>query len=280
MGDTTTVSDSEEEFAGDNDASADLDALLWVPIATAALGRSHPEFDQRVLDAFCGEGASALPTAELVGHGGLVDAVDPTESRVEVAREHAGERMPQLHLHAADVTTWEPDDYDLVQCVLGLDRLPDVEAETRRLIERARPGGSVAITVWARGALAPLPELLAGALHGGAASDIDAASDTASDSDDTAPPVDLADTPGTLAQWLTQLGLVDVRAETVQRHLDLTPELAWQLVPGTSMRAIIAGLDDDELDAVRERYLGAIADRAVTSVDVTTLIAVGRRPAE
>ncbi|WP_173923234.1 hypothetical protein [Agromyces sp. Marseille-P2726] len=190
--------------------------------------------------------------------------------------------MPQLHLYGADVTEWESGGYDLVQSVLGVHSFSEVDADTARLIERARPGGRVAVTVWARGALDPLPELLADALHDDAASDADAASDTEAASDaDAATDTEarVADTPGTLAKWLTELGLVDVRAETVQRHLDVTPELAWQLVLGTHLRRLVEQLDDEALAAVRERCLAEVARRSVSSVDVTTLIAVGRRPA-
>jgi len=269
MGDTTTVPDFAGEFADRANSFAQLDDALWNPISTAAVSRSHPRFDERVLDACCGDGASALPTAELVGHGGLVDAVDRAEPMIELARERAGERMPQLHLHVADVTEWEPTGYDLVQCVLGIQFFPDVDAGTRRLIERARPGGRVAITVWARGAVEPLPELLIGALPDATGVDVEGL---------TRPTIAVADTAGTLAHWLAELGLVDTRAEAVQRHLDLAPELAWQLVLGTGLRSAVDGLDAPGLAGVRERFLAAIAERGLETIDVTTLIAVGRRP--
>ncbi|GAA4373063.1 class I SAM-dependent methyltransferase [Agromyces bauzanensis] len=271
MGDTQTVPDFAEEFGRGAASFAELDEPLWNPISTAAVARSRPQFDEHVLDACCGDGASALPTAELVGVGGLVDAVDLAEPLIAIARERADDRMPQLHLHVADVTTWEPAGYDLVQCVLGILFLPDVAAGTRHLIERARPGGRVAVTVWARGALEPLPDLLVRALPDGAASDLDL-------EDLTKPTVESAETPGTLALWLTERGLVDVRAEQVQRRLEPTPELAWRLVRGTGLQAIVSGLDDGELERVRERFLATLAEDGVTSVDVSTLIAVGRRP--
>ena len=154
-----------------------------------------------------------------------------------------------------------------MQCVLGVHTFADVEADTRRLIERARPGGRVAITLWARGALEPLPELLAAA----------APDDDGDRVAVVSPTIEPADTAGTLAHWLTELGLVDVRAESVQRHLDLTPDLAWSLVLGTGLGAAVADLDDAELDGVRRAFLTALAERDVRSVDVTTLIAVGRR---
>lgn len=269
MGDSTTVPDFAQEFARAADSFTQLDHVLWNPISTATLARSQPHFDERVLDACCGGGASALPTAELVGVGGLVDAVDLAEPLIALVRSRAGERMPQLHAHVADVTEWEPGGYDLVQCVLGIFFFPDIEADTRRLIERARPGGRVVVTVWARGAMEPLPELLVEALPEAERPDLEQL---------TRPAMEIADTAGTLAHWLTELGLEHVRAESVQRHVDLTPELAWLLVRGTGLRAVVADLDEGELARVRERYLAAITERGVRSLDVTTLIAAGRRP--
>jgi SAM-dependent methyltransferase len=269
MGDTTIEPDFAGGFGAAAASFAALDDPLWNPISTATVLRTHPQFDEVVLDACAGDGASALPTAELVGIGGVVDAVDFAEPLVELARDRAGDRMPQLRFHVADVTTWEPSGYDLVQCVLGVFFFDDVDAGTRHLIERARPGGRVAITVWAHGAMEPLPELLVSALPEG----------TGVEPDDLRPPTaETAGTPGSLAQWLTGLGLVQVRAEAVQRHLDLTPELAWSLVVGTGLRVALADLDDEAVAGVRERYLAALAERDPTSVDITTLIAVGRRP--
>ncbi|MCD2441366.1 class I SAM-dependent methyltransferase [Agromyces sp. SYSU K20354] len=273
MGDTTGEPDFVEGSAPDATSFADLDELIWNPISTAAVARAHPRFDELVLDACARDGASALPTAELVGVGGLVDAVDASAELIEIARERAGERMPQLRLHVADPTTWETTGYDLVQCVLGVSSFPDLDAGVQHLIERARPGGRVAITVWAHGALEPLPEVLTAVLP-------DAGADVESDAVH-APELDELHTAGTLAHWLTGLGLVGVRAEAVQRHVDLTDEIAWTLVLGTDLRAGLGDLEGDEAVAeMRERYLRELAHREVTSVDLTTLIAVGQRPEE
>lgn len=277
MGDTTTVPDFEDESARTADSFAELDEVLWNPISTAAVSRSHPRFDERVLDAWCGDGSSALPTAELVGTGGLVDAVDLAEPLIEIARERAGERMPQLHLHVADVATWEPAEYDLVQCVLGLSLFPDLEADTRRLIERARPGGRVAITAWASGAIEPLPELLVASLPKGGSVNRKKPRRPKKPPRPPKQNVEIAGTAGTLAHWLTELGLGGVRAESVPRHLDLTPDLAWSLVLGTRHHALDV-LDPAELEGVRERFVAILAEREVRTVDATTLIAVGRRP--
>ncbi|HEU4757948.1 MAG TPA: methyltransferase domain-containing protein [Agromyces sp.] len=250
-----------------------LDAVLWDPIARATLLRSNPRFDERVLDAEAGDGATALPTAELVGPGGVVDAVDRSEAMIARLRDRAGERMPQLRTHVGDATTWPYTGYDLVQCVLGVFRFDDVEQGTRHLVECARPGGRVAITVWAHGAFDPVGDVLAAALPGD--DDRVPAPDAGA-----RPTIGRAETAGTFAHWLGERGLVDVRAEAVPRHLELTPELAWRLVAGTGFRTLLGDLDDEAVAAVRERFLDKLDSRDTTAVDVTTIVAVGHRPAE
>ena len=298
MGDTTTVPDSAAEAAETAASTAGLGEAVLDTISAAVLLRSHPQFDERVLDAYAGDGASALPTAELVSIGGLVDAVEPAESLVEAGRERAGERMPQLQWHVADPADWEPTGYDLVQCVLGLGAFDDAAAGVHHLIERARPGGRVVIATWSRDALDPLPQLLLAALPESAEADSAPTDSTQADSTqadstqtDSTPDaedaaaelaaglaVPSADTAGSLAHWLTELGLVEVRADSVQRHLDLTPELAWALVEGTGLRGHLRELDDAERDAVRERFERAVADLGERTIDASVVIAVGRRP--
>jgi SAM-dependent methyltransferase len=254
------------------EAFAQLDAVLWDPIARATLLRSNPRFDERVLDAGARDGATALPTAELVGPGGVVDAVDPSEAMIERLRERAGDRMPQLRTHVGDATTWPYTGYDLVQCVLGVFRFDDVEQGTRHLVECARPGGRVAITVWAHGAFDPLGEVLAAALPA------DDERVPALD-EDARSTIGRAETAGTFAHWLSERGLADVRAEAVPRHLELTPELAWRLVAGTGFRTRLGDLDDEAVDAVRERVIAELESRGTTAVDLTSIVALGHRPA-
>lgn len=254
------------------EAFAQLDELLWDPIARATLLRSSPRFDERVLDADAGDGATALPTAELVGPGGVVDAVDRSEAMIGRLRDRAGDRMPQLRTHVGDATTWPYTGYDLVQCVLGVFRFDDVEQGTRHLVECARPGGRVAVTVWAHGAFDPLGEVLAAALP----ADDDR---TPAIDEGERPTIGRAETAGTFAHWLSERGLVDVRAESVPRHLELTPELAWRLVAGTGFRTRLGDLDDAAVDGVRERFLDELESRGTTAVDVTTIVGVGHRPA-
>ncbi|RXZ47009.1 class I SAM-dependent methyltransferase [Agromyces binzhouensis] len=271
MGEVGTEPDVAAVFSEAAATFTELDEVLWDPISRATVLRAAPRFDERVLDACAGAGASALPTAELVGPGGLVDAVDRSDAMLAALRERAGEHVPWLRVHVADASTWPYTGYDLVQCVLGVFFFDEVETGVEHLVQCARPGGRVAVTVWADGAFEPLPEVLAAVLP-----DDDARVPTLDEDDRPAMPG--AGTAGGLAHWLVERGLVDVRAEAVPRHLDLTPDVSWALVVGTGMRAMLGDLDEVAIEDVRDHYLAAIEERGVASVDITTLIGIGRRP--
>jgi SAM-dependent methyltransferase len=271
MGEVGTEPDVSAVFTDAAATFTELDEVVWDPISRATVLRSAPRFDERVLDVCSGAGASALPTAELVGPAGVVDAVDVSGAMLALLRERAGSHVPWLRVHEADATTWPYTGYDLVQCVLGVFFFPDVAAGVEHLVQCARPGGRFAVTVWADGAFEPLPELLAASLP--------AEDDRLPDiEDEDGPAMPGAGTAGGLAHWLSERGLVDVRAEAVPRHLDLAPEISWALVVGTGLRALLGELDDEAIAEVRERYLAAIEERGTTSVDITTLVGIGHRP--
>jgi ubiquinone/menaquinone biosynthesis C-methylase UbiE len=59
--------------------------LLWDPVGQATAQAAFPTPGERVLDACCGAGASALPAARAVGPDGRVDAVDLARSLLATA---------------------------------------------------------------------------------------------------------------------------------------------------------------------------------------------------
>lgn len=267
-----------QRFVRHADDFAAIDGELWQPISIAAIARSAPQFDEIVLDACCGTGASAVPTAELVGPAGLVDAVDLSPAMIEGARRRAGadaaQRMPQLRLHVGDVEAWSPVGYDLVQCVLGVFFFDDVDAGVRRLIERARPGGRVAVTLWHAGAFDEFTAVLADAVRAEGGSDGEAAvAEWEARALDRVPA-----TPGATAEWLHELGLEHVQSDAVPRHLALDDDLAWRLVLGTGRRRLVDDLKKKPRRRVRERFLALLAEREIDRVDVSTITAIGHRP--
>ncbi|WP_280401352.1 class I SAM-dependent methyltransferase [Nocardia carnea] len=252
-------------------AAADFDRLgeyLWEPIAAATVARTAPAPGERVLDACCGTGASALPTAERVGPAGLVDAVDLSEGLIDVLRRRAAGR-PQLHPHVGDATAWPHDGYDVVQAVLGIFFFPDMTTGTDHLIGRARPGGRAGFTIWRRGAIETAGKHLASSV----------AAVTGTTPPPPRPPhlVDQLNLPDAFRTWLGERGLTDVTVTEHELRLALTPEIAWLLVTGSGYAGAVAGLDEAQAAAVRDTYLASLDAAGIQELDATTLIGVGTR---
>jgi SAM-dependent methyltransferase len=251
-------------------ASSDFDRLgtyLWKPIGSATVARTAPTAGERVLDACCGTGASAIPAAHLVGPTGHVDAIDLSAPLVaELGRLATG--LPQLRPHVADATTWPQDGYDVVQAVLGIFFFPDMAAGTESLISRLRPGGRAGLTIWRRGAVEVAGQHLRAAVT--EVTGADAARRPSG-------PLDAISDAGPFRQWLEQRGLTDVSVTTHELSLAMTPELAWLLVTGSGYVAALSGLEPDRVAAVRETYLASLARDRVDSLDATTLIGLGLR---
>ncbi|MBB5801551.1 SAM-dependent methyltransferase [Saccharothrix ecbatanensis] len=259
----------EETLRAFDAAAADFTALgrhLWEPIgaATAAAARLRP--GDRVLDACCGTGASAIPAARLVGAHGVVDAVDLSGPMVaELSRLSTD--VPQVHAHTADVTKWEADAYDAVLCALGIFFFPDMTAGTDRLISLTRPGGRVVFTIWRGESMQ-----LAGRHLGRA---VAAATDTPPAKERDPHLIDRINQADSYADWLTGRGLVDVEVAVHELRLPMTPEVAWLVITGSGFRRGLAGLEPDTVDAVRWHYLDSLRADGVTELDATTLIGTG-----
>lgn len=278
MGEQGDVRGTVRHFVEHARAFAELDEVVWDPISMATVLRSSPQFGELVLDACCGNGASAVPTAELVGPSGAVDAIDLSESMIELARERAEREsapLPQLRLHAADVLEWEPTGYDLVQCVLGVFFFLDPEAGARRLVERLKPGGRFAVTLWAPSAFEEFTKALCDAVE---AEGGEAGSEAVAAYRDRAVP-SVPESPGALAQWLGGLGLEQTRGELVPRHVDLDDDLSWRLVMGMSRSRLVADLNDETRERVATRFRELLAERGITRADLSTIIGVGHLPA-
>ncbi|WP_039786953.1 class I SAM-dependent methyltransferase [Actinoalloteichus spitiensis] len=247
----------------------DLGPHLWEPIGAATVAALDLRPGERVLDACCGTGASALPTARLVGADGLVDAVDVSVPMVDQLRRHAAD-LPQLRATSADVTTWEPSGYDVVQAVLGIFFFPDMAAGTDHLVSRARVGGRVGLTIWRRGAMEA-----AGVRLGRAVSEVLGTPPAGPPA--AAPPERDVRTVDGFTGWLRERDLHDVVVRVHEHRLPMTPEIAWLVVLGSGFRAALDPLDEEGVEAVRNRYLHLLAEDDVTELDATTLVGTGSR---
>jgi len=256
-----------------------LSPHLWDRVAHGTVEVSRPQLGEWVLDACCGDGASAIPAARLVGPSGRVDAVDLSSPLVD-AVTRSGAELSQLSAHHADVTAWtglhnriDGEDggrpYDLVQSVLGIFFFPDMAAGTEHLISLLRPGGRVALTIWRRGSMAEVGNRLAAA--------------AAQVRGEPAPghrEPHLVERIGNVRAydlWLGQRGLRDTRVVKHDLAVSLTAEIAWLLVIGSGFRSTLQGLVEAQVAAVRDEYLGALDRDGITEVDATTLVGTGLR---
>ena len=252
-------------------AAADFTALgrhLWEPIGAVAVSMACLQPGERVLDACCGTGASAIPAARLVGRRGLVDAVDLSEPMIGELW-WLSKDLPQLRAHRADVTSWTAGGYDVVQSALGISCFPDMAAGTEHLISLARPGGRAVLTIWRDGAM------LAAGRHLRRA--ITEATGVPPPQSREPRPVERINQVDRYVAWLRERGLVDVEVAVNRLALTMTPEVAWLVIAGSGFRGALAKVPAHALDAVREFYLASLRDEGMAELDATTLIGSGRR---
>jgi SAM-dependent methyltransferase len=112
----------------------------------------------RVLDVGCGTGASAIPAAVAVGANGHVTGIDIAENMLARARaKAAAQGLNNTTFRLADMSASGLPDagFDSVISVFSVFFVPDIERQVAELWRMLRPGGRLAVTVWARGAFDP-----------------------------------------------------------------------------------------------------------------------------
>lgn len=123
----------------------------------------------RVVDACCGTGASAIPAAERVGPQGQVLGIDLAEALLVLARAKARAKTEErgtgaeergtgrAEFRVGDMTALPVEDgsVDAVICVFGLYYAPDPVAALAQLFRKIRGGGVLAVTTWGERSLEP-----------------------------------------------------------------------------------------------------------------------------
>jgi SAM-dependent methyltransferase len=117
---------------------------VWAPVVADAAGIVPGD---RVLDVACGTGVVAREAARRAGPDGRVAGVDPNAGMLAVARARGG--PVDYREGRAEALPFPDASFDAVVCQFGLmfvaDR-PAAVAEMRRVL---RPGGRLAVAVWA-----------------------------------------------------------------------------------------------------------------------------------
>lgn len=123
-----------------------------MPLSAWMIEQLHLQPGQRVLELAAGPGDTGFMAAELVSPGGMLLSSDVVEPMLEIARARAGEmgvenaEFKQLDLQWIDLETAT---VDAVLCRWGLMFASDAGASLQEMRRVLRPGGRVAVAVWA-----------------------------------------------------------------------------------------------------------------------------------
>jgi SAM-dependent methyltransferase len=243
---------------------------FWDRFGRETVARVGLRPGDRVFDACCGTGASALPAAQFVGPTGQVLGFDLAEPALTLARAKAeAQALTNAEFRAADVerTGLASESFDAVVCVFGLFFLPDMAAAVAELWRLVRPGGSLAITVWGPDWMQPAtaafwdavgaerPDLVGG-FH----------------------PWTRVTEPAALAQVFRDGGAATPTVEAEPgTHPLADPEDWWTIVLGTGYRATIAQLDPPAAQRVRKASVAWVRDHEVRDLQTNVVYARARK---
>jgi SAM-dependent methyltransferase len=121
-------------------------------VTQAMLAAAQPKPGERVLELACGPGGTGLAAAALVGPAGEVVLSDVAAEMTAIAAARARALgLGNVGTRVLDVESIdEPDgSYDVVLCREGLMFAPDPARGAREIHRVLRPGGRVAVAVWA-----------------------------------------------------------------------------------------------------------------------------------
>jgi len=278
-----------EAAAANADSKADIKAMSTATYASAADHFDDPALSfwdrfgrqtvarvglhagDRVLDACCGTGASALPAAQVVGATGQVLGLDLAEPALELARAKAeAQGLTNVEFRVADIeqTGLPAESFDAVVCVFGVFFVPDMATAVAEMWRLVRPSGVLAITVWGPQWLQPAttafwtavgaerPELVAG-FH----------------------PWTRVTDPAGVSQLFQDGGAATPTVEAESgTHPLARPEDWWTIVLGTGYRATVNQLDPAAAQRVRTASVGWLREHEVAEVQTNVVYARARKP--
>jgi SAM-dependent methyltransferase len=133
-------------------ARADEIRDFGMPVSAWMIDQLALQPGHRVLELAAGPGDTGFMAAELVSPGGTLISTDGVEPMLDIARERAvsmgvpNAEFKQVDLEWIDVETAS---VDAVLCRWGLMFAPDPGASLQEMRRVLKPGGRVALAVWA-----------------------------------------------------------------------------------------------------------------------------------
>ena len=238
-------------------------------------GRRTVEFlniapGEKVLDVGCGTGASAIPAAIAAGPTGHVTGVDVAEKLLELAHAKAKQhRLTNTTFELSDMTELDHPDqsFDAVISVFSVFFVEDMERLVSSLWRLLRPGGRLAVTVWAPDPFQPCAKIF-GEEVSRKRPDI---------SLPTAPWERLTD-PRNLRQLFLDGGTAEPQITQLPDRQPLQqPDDFWTIALGSGFRWLIEQLTPEERLIVRARTVERLARTGVTDMASGGICAIAQK---
>ncbi|MBY8977535.1 methyltransferase domain-containing protein [Rhodobacteraceae bacterium NNCM2] len=124
---------------------------IFAPLARATLDVVPLATGDKLLDVACGTGIVARSVRDRYGPGVAVTGADLNDSMIEMARRLTSSVVPPIEWVVADATNmpFEDEAFSICICQQGVQFIPDKMAAVREFRRVLKPGGRVAISVWA-----------------------------------------------------------------------------------------------------------------------------------
>lgn len=245
-----------------------------LPVSRALVERAAIEPGDAVLEVAAGLGDTGLLAAELVQPDGTVLVTDGADAMVEAARAHAealgasNVKVRQMEAEWLDVPTAS---HDAIVSRWGYMLLADPEAALREARRVLRPGGRIALAVWAPIAENPWIGVLQRELL---------ARDLATPPAPGTPGMFALAAPGAVEDLLAVAGFADAGVEPVRFTFDAESLDAWwdhQLAVSISLRDALEPLTPGEhyalRDAVDAGYAPYVAADGSVALPACSLVA-------
>ncbi len=199
---------------------------------------------ERVLDVCCGTGAVALALAKRTGPSGSLLGVDISTRMMERARdrvESEGVSWVDFQQHDVGALSLE-EQFDLATCGFSVQFFNDRQVPIQRMKEHLKPGGRIAISLWAEdfdGRFKDLPH--------------DAVRRVRPDVYEPPRAGTIGGTEEKMVALLEEAGLKSVVAERHEfdTYEELDGDAWWDQVGGGGFSRLLVQLAPDEVEAVR-----------------------------
>jgi len=250
---------------------------LFAPWSEVLLDAADPHVGEAVLDVATGPGTVARAAARRVGPTGRVTAIDISRLMLDLARgkrrEPTAAPIDWIEAPAAPLPV-PSGDHDLVTCQQVLQFFPDRPAALAEMRRAIRPGGRVALAVWAEldrsGVFAALHAALVDTGHTDLAAEL-------------LPPWSMPERQA-LVRALASADFVDIRVEqaTLGIVFEGGLEQAAAVFTATPLAPALAALPDPERAAVMAaaaRRLAPMLDGSdgAVRVEMTSNVGLARR---